>query len=60
MEGCSQDKFDGLLTVTLELKTQKSRQHIVLWGCICMTLDTVPVVGFAHAFDITSKVCLHF
>ena len=60
MEGHSQDKFDGLLTVTLKPKTQKSRQHIVLWGCICMTLDTVPVIGFACAFDITGKVCLHF
>ena len=60
MEGHSQDKFDGLLTVTLKLKTQKSRQQTVLQGCICMTLDTVPVIGFAHAFYITGKVCLHF
>ena len=52
MEAHNGDKFDGLLTVTLKLK---SREHLVLWGCIHFTMETVPVVGFAHAFDITGR-----
>ena len=55
MESRHGDKFDGLLTVTLKLKSQKSREHFVLWGCICFTMETVPVVGFAHAHDITGR-----
>ena len=55
MEARNGDKFDGLLTVTLKLKSQKSREHLVLWGCICFTMETVPVVGFACAFEITGR-----
>ena len=55
MEAHNGDKFDGLLTVTLKPKSQKSTEHLVLWGCICFTMETVPVVGFAHGFDITGR-----
>ena len=62
MESRHGDKFDGLLTVTLKPKSQKCREHLVLWGCIRFTMETVPAVGFARAFDITGRglVCLHF
>ena len=61
MEAHNFSNFDGLLTVTLKPKSAKSREHIVLWGCIRFTLDTIPAVGFARAFDITGEliVCLH-
>ena len=55
MEAHNGDKFDGLLTMILKPKFQKSREHLVLWGCIHFTMETVPVVGFAHAFDITGR-----
>ena len=40
-------KFDGILTVTLKPKSQKSHEHIVLWGYLSFALETIPVVGFA-------------
>ena len=56
------DNFDGILTVTLKPKSQKSREHLILWGCYRMTMETIPEVGFARAFDLTGgkHICLHF
>ena len=61
-ESKQSDYFDGIITVTLKPKIQKSREHLILWGCYRMTMKTIPEVGFARVFDITgrSMLCLHF
>ena len=55
MESKQSDYFDGKITMTLKLKTQKSREHLILWGCYRMTMQTIPEVGFARAFDTTGR-----
>ena len=62
MESKHSDNFDGILTVTLKPKSQKSREHLILQGCYRMTMETIPKVGFARAFDLTGgkHICLHF
>ena len=60
MESQHLENFDGILTVTLKPKSQKSREHLVLWGCYRMMMGTIPEVGFARAFDRWGAICLHY
>ena len=58
MEDCSTDEMDGLMVVTLKPRMYNSREHLVLWGCLWMSLNTHPKSEF-HAHLIL-QVCISF
>ena len=47
------DNLDGLLVITIKSPTPNNRQHIELWGCVRLGLDTYPKVGVSRCFDLT-------
>ena len=53
MEDHSTDEMDGLMVVTLKPRMYNSREHLVLWGCLRMSLNTHPKVRISCAFYIT-------
>ena len=55
MEDHTGKDIEGLLMVVIKPRSYNGRQHVVLWGCVHLTLKTVPQVGMARAFDMCSK-----
>ena len=55
MEDWITDTLDGLLIITIKKLLANNRQHIVLWGCVRLELDTYPKVGVSSCFYITGK-----
>ena len=53
MEDRSTDSMDGMMVVTLKPRTYNNREHLVLWGCLRMSVNTHPKVAISCAFDIT-------
>ena len=53
MEDWSTDEMDGLMVVTLKPRMYNNREHLVLWGCLRMSLNTHPKVTISCTFDIT-------
>ena len=52
MEDWITANLDGLLVITIKPATP-NRQHIVLWGCVRLGLETYPKVGVSRCFDLT-------
>ena len=55
MEDHTGKDIEGLLMVVIKPHSYNGRKHVVLWGCVHLSLNTVPRVGVARAFDICSK-----
>ena len=53
MEDRSTDELDGLMVATFKPRMYNNRDHLVLWGCIQVSLNTHPKVAISRAFDIT-------
>ena len=54
MENWITDSLDGILIITIKKPSPNNRQHIVLWGCVRLGLDTYPKVGVLRCFDLIS------
>ena len=59
MEDWSTDEMDGLMVVTFKPRMYNNREHLVLWGCLRMSLNTHPKVAISCAFDITGVYHFH-
>ena len=46
------DSLDGMLIINIKKATPNNRQHILLWGCVRLGLDTYPKVGVLRCFDL--------
>ena len=55
MEDHTVEDIESLLMVVTKPHSYNGKQHVVLWGCVGLTLKTVPQVGVAGAFDMCSK-----
>ena len=55
MEDHTGEDIEGLLMVVVKPRSYNGRQHVVPWGCVRLSLNTVPQVGVARAFDLCSK-----